>query len=95
MWTTVELAKAVDALGYRFIQVDEVYHLYTWSCDLFRGFMNTFFKVKEEASGWPPDCDTLEKQAAYVEEVFAREGVRLDPEAVKYNPGIRQVSWNF
>ena len=95
VWTTVELTKAVDALGYRIVQVDEVYHWDSWSGDLFRGYMNTFFKVKEEASGYPPNCDTPEKQAAYVEEVFAREGVRLDPEAVKYNPGMRQVSWNF
>ena len=59
-----ELLKAVE-VGYTMIRIYEVCH---WSESsqydatsksggLFAGYMNLFFKLKQEASGWPCDID--------------------------------------
>jgi hypothetical protein len=59
--------------------------------------MNTFLRIKLEASGWPENCRTQAEKDAYVEEIWQREGIRLDPTRIEFNPGLREVavSWKF
>lgn len=59
---------------------------------LFAAYVDQWLKLKAEASGWPPGCDTPEQRAAYVEEFWRREGIRLDPANICYNPGLRQLA---
>ena len=91
VFTTVELLKAVDDLGYRVVSVDEVYHWSRWDKSMFGEYIKTFFKVKEEASGWPREEMTEAEKRQHIEEVYQREGVRLDPANIRYNAGMRQV----
>lgn len=89
-WTHVELLKAMEK-GYRMVSVAEVWAWEEWSADLFSGYMNTFFKIKEEASGYPAWCLTEADRDRHIEQVFATDGVRLEKAKIMKNPGLRQV----
>ena len=51
-WCTPELHKAVE-LGYEVQYVYEVWHFDETCEGLFRDYVNTWLKIKQEASGWP------------------------------------------
>jgi len=89
-WTHVELLKAVEK-GYQIVSVDEVWDWEQWSSDLFAGYMNTFFKIKEEASGFPDWCQTEADKQQHIQQVFQTDNVMLDRTKIKKNPGLRQV----
>ena len=75
---------AAMRLGYRLNKIHEVWH--ESSKTLFKGYVDMFFLIKEEASGWPlPDMREREKDE-YID-VFEREnGVRLRKECIENNP---------
>jgi hypothetical protein len=83
----VELEKALEK-GYQVLQLHEVWHFPQQSDELFKDYVNTFLKIKQEASGYPKDCTTEEKKQQYVEEYLEREGIQLDPGKIEYNPGL-------
>ena len=51
-WCTPELQKAV-ALGYQIQYIYEVWHFPDTCQGLFQDYVNTWLKIKQEASGWP------------------------------------------
>ena len=59
---------------------------------MFKEYVNTFLKIKQEASGYPKDCVTEEQKQAYIDEYYEHEGTRLDPEKIEYNPGLRSLA---
>ncbi len=89
-WCTTELVKARE-LGYRVI-AHEVWHFKERSTDLFSGYINTFLKLKQEASGWPEDCETEEEMKTYVEDFEKHENIALNPQNIRKNPGLRALS---
>jgi len=97
-WVSTELQAALDR-GYVVKRVFEVwdykksarYDPETRSGGLFAGYVNTFIKGKAEASGWPDQCVTEEEKRNYIEEFYRAEGVRLDPENIENNPGLRAI----
>ena len=74
-WVSVELQKAVQ-IGYTLLKVYEVwqydtvtkYDPSTGDGGLFAQYMNTFMKIKMEASGYPSQCDTDIERALNVYE---------------------------
>ncbi|XP_054718131.1 uncharacterized protein LOC129227570 [Uloborus diversus] len=90
-WVTEEMKLAVKK-GYRITNIYEVYHFKTSSDSLFRSYIDLFLKFKQESSGWPMECTNDENKAAYVSEYAEKEGIRLNPETIKKNPGRRQVA---
>ena len=68
-WQTDELKKGLS-LGYSLIRIHEVWHFKDMAQydpksktgGLFAGYINTFLKLKQEASGWPKWCDTDAKK---------------------------------
>ncbi|KAL9954815.1 hypothetical protein ACROYT_G042394 [Oculina patagonica] len=91
-WCTPELEVAVEK-GYKILRIHEAWHFPNKQEGLFRNYVNTWLKIKEEASGWPSHVgDDPEKQRQYVENYFAREGIRLDPSNIKKNPGLRTLA---
>ena len=54
--------------------------------------MNTWLKNKEEASGFPSGCTTLSQKQQHVSDYAAREGIRLNIDAIGKNPGKRAVA---
>ena len=92
-WSTPELQKAVEK-GYRILKIHEVWHFPSnqQRKGLFADYVNKWLKIKTEASGWPADCVTEEQKRQYIEEYYVREGIALDYDAIKKNPGRKQVS---
>ena len=62
-------------LGYKVIQVFEVWHWEERSDQLFREYVDTFLRAKMEASGWPSNADAVESKAAYIQRIKETEGV--------------------
>jgi hypothetical protein len=90
-WCSVELEKSLEK-GYQVLQLHEVWHFPLQSDELFKDYVNTFLKIKQEASGYPKDCTMEEKKQQYVEEYLEREGIQLDPGKIEYNPGLHALA---
>ena len=81
-WVSEELKKAL-ATGYKLEKIHKVWHFSetaqydpdTKKGGLFADYINTFLKLKQEASGWPKWCDTKEKKIQYVVEYERHEGI--------------------
>ena len=90
-WCHVELLKAVEK-GYEILRLHEVWHFPEQSDELFKEYVDTFLKIKQEASGYPKDCVTPEQKQVYVSEYLEHEGIKLDPEKITHNPGLRALA---
>lgn len=90
-WTTVEVVKALE-LGYELLALHEVYHFPSKSDVLFKKYIDMFLKIKQEASGWPVNCNTEEEKNSYIDNYYLKEGVKLNPRNIEKNPGRRAVA---
>ena len=90
-WCHVELMKAIEK-GYEVLKIHEVWHFSEHTDELFKEYVNTFLKIKQEASGYPKECVTDEQKERYIDEYYEHEGIRLDPNKIKYNPGLRSLA---
>jgi hypothetical protein len=94
-WTSIEVQKAIE-YGYTIMVIYEIYH-YPNQEKIFDTYVNTFMKMKQESSGVPKYCYNEQggvdedKLNAYIDEYFKHEGVKLDVNKIKYNPGQRTV----
>ena len=90
-WCTVELEKALEK-GYQLLQIHEVlWHFPRKTDTLFKEYIDTFAKIKLEASGYPKSCVTNEQKQAYVD-ILEHQGIQLDPAKIVYNPGLRALA---
>ncbi|XP_046583695.1 uncharacterized protein LOC124290898 [Haliotis rubra] len=91
-WCTPEIVKAIEK-GYQVIKVYEVYH---WSetaqynpetgeCGLFTDYINTFLKLKQQASGWPVWRETEDDKEKYIADYREKEGIQLDKDRIEKN----------
>ena len=97
-WVSEELKKAVE-FGY---EVKKIYEIYQYKMSqfnqttneggLFSGYIDKFFIQKTEASGYPSDCVTEEEKKRYIDDLKAYEGISLDSNKIKFNPGLRSVA---
>ncbi|GAV01658.1 hypothetical protein RvY_12336 [Ramazzottius varieornatus] len=55
--------EAATAHGYTVRKIHEVYHWADSKDELFRPYIDLFYKIKTEASGYPDDCETLQKDS--------------------------------
>ena len=90
-WCHVELMKAIEK-GYEVLKIHEVWHWEQTTDKLFKEYVDMFLKIKQEASDYPPDCVTDEQKQRYIEEYYQNEGIRLDPNKIERNPGLRQLA---
>jgi hypothetical protein len=89
-YCTEEVKEAVRQ-GYKIEKIYEVWHWNESSEDLFKEYIATFLKGKQEASGFPDHVKNIEDELNYIEEYFKHEGIKLDREKIKYNAGLRAV----
>ena len=87
-WVTFELFKALDC-GYRLLFVYEIWHFDTVSDQFFKGYVDNFLKIKQEASGYPSWCQSDSEKEKFIRDYEEAEGVRLDPSNIQKNPGRR------
>ena len=59
---------------------------------VFTEYINTFLKIKQEASGWPEWCKTDDDRRRYIDEYYEKEGIRLEAKNIAKNPGLRQLA---
>jgi hypothetical protein len=93
-----ELRLAVTK-GYRVLQIHEVYEYQVTRYDkntgeggLFAGYIDTFLKIKAEASGYPSWVRSPADEDRYIEEFKQSEGIILDKTQIKYNAAKRGLS---
>jgi hypothetical protein len=95
-WCTPEIQMAVSK-GYKILKIYEVYHFEQSSQydptlgegGLFAQYVNTFLKIKQEASGFPPDCSSEESKLEYIRKYKEKEGIDLEFNKIQKNPGLR------
>ena len=90
-WCHVELMKAIEK-GYKVLKIHEVWHWDQTTDKLFKDYVDTFLKIKQEASGYPKECVTDEQKQRYSDEYYEHEGIRLDPNKIEYNSGLRSLA---
>ena len=89
MWIPNEVRLAIQNC-YKDRDIMEVYEYEETNYDphtreewIFAEYINTFFKRKPEASGYPSWVRNPEDQERYDKNFYARKGVRLDRDAIK------------
>ena len=88
-WPTPELQEAINRIQH----VYEVWHFTRNSNSMFSSYVDTFLKIKQEASGWPEWVgDDPDKRQQYLDDYRAKEGITLDPDKIDKNPGRRSLA---
>ena len=92
-WCTPEIEKAVEK-GYVIKHIHEVWHFppNQRQTGLFKDYVNTWLKTKQEASGWPAWCETLEDKRNYIINYQQKEGIRLDIGQIEKNAGRKATA---
>ena len=54
--------------------------------------MDTFVRLKQQASGWPEGCVTEEQKLEYLVQFLHDEGIELDPQQIEFNAGLRMIA---
>ena len=90
-WCTPEIKEAMR-MGYELKAVHEVWHFQESASGLFESYVNTWLKIKTEASGWPAKCTTEEEKRSFIERFEEKEGIRLEYGNVKPNPGLKATA---
>lgn len=90
-WTTCELLKAIQ-VGYTISHIRCVHHFEETTTDLFRSYISTFLKIKQEASGYPKWCKTEADRKRYTDDFLRHQGIRLDPADIKKNEALRALA---
>ena len=98
-WVTLEVIEALK-LGYKIIRIYEVWHYEDKTQynptekngGLFTNYVNTFLKIKQEASGYPDWVNTEDDKNKYINNYFQHEGILLDKNNIKVNSGLKALS---
>ncbi|XP_052779212.1 uncharacterized protein LOC128216636 [Mya arenaria] len=98
-WNTDEV-KLAQSQGYKIMEIYEVWHFPKISqydqnskCGgIFTEYVNTFLKVKQEASGWPEWCKTEDDKQSYMQKNYDKECILLDYDRICKNPGLRSLA---
>ena len=76
------------ALGYEVLDTYEVLHYDRQITDVFREYVNRWYKIKAEASGYPADYQTNEEKVRYLRKFEEKGKVRFGPDknSIKSRP---------
>ena len=90
-WCTPEIEMAISK-GYTLLRIHEVWHFPQTRVGLFAGYVNTWLKLKQESAGWPGWCTDETTKQQYIRQYKEREGIDLDPQMVRKNPGRKATA---
>lgn len=101
VWVSEEIKIALQC-RYTLINVYEIWQYNSTQYDpdtntggLFSSYINEFFKLKVEASGYPPECNDNESKFNFVRQIERRDKITLDVDAIENNPGLRLIAKNL
>jgi len=93
-----EVRLAVE-MGYRILEIHEVYEYQvtkykreTSEGGMFVDYINTFLKIKAEASGYHSWVRGPEDEERFIDSFEQSEGVRLDRRSIKFNAAKRGLA---
>ena len=92
-WATIEIMKAIE-MGYTLNSIIEVCHFEEQNSELFKGYVSTFLKIKQEANGWDnllgnKGPHTEEQKYEYIRQYKIHQDIQLDYSAIDtFNPGL-------
>ena len=75
-WVTLELEKALEK-GYKLVRIDEVWHFTEHTDGLFKDYIDTFLKIKQEVR-FHHMCDTITSLVSYYSFLFCRRVAFLE-----------------
>ena len=80
--------------GYTLVKIHEVWHFppEERQTGLFKDYVNTWLKLKQESAGWPSWCQTVGQKRDYILRYKEREGIRLDIASIAKNPGRKATA---
>jgi hypothetical protein len=84
----VELEKALEKITESYESTKYGISLF----GLFKDYIDTFLKIKQEASGYPKDRVTKEQKQQYVNEYFKVEGIQLDPNKIEHKLCLQHLN---
>ena len=90
-WCTPEIHAALDR-GYVMQSIDEVWHYEDSKSGLFAQYIDTWLKVKTEASGWPDNVVTEDQKQHYISEYQSVGNIQLEYEKIVFNAGLRALA---
>ena len=98
-YCTPEIEVALNE-GYEIVKIHEVLHWKDFEMydsvnkkgGLFTEYINTFLKLKQQSSGYPENVCTEEEKNEYIDSYLKHEGILMDKESIKKNPGLRSLS---
>ncbi|KAK9745787.1 hypothetical protein QE152_g6621 [Popillia japonica] len=88
-WVIDEVRKSIEK-GYSVLEIYEVWKYHVVN-GLFKEYIDEYLKIKQQATGWPLGCDSTEEKQKYIQQYLEKEGVKLNPDKIAKNPGLRQV----
>ena len=91
IWTTQEVNKAVEK-GYIIKKIHSIKYYERTSRTLFRGYVEKFLKIKQQASGYPEWCKTENEKDKYIKDYYKVQNIKLDKDKIKVNKGLRAVA---
>ena len=56
--------------------------------ELFKPYVDSFLKMKQESTRFPNNCTTEEEKQAYIHDYEHHEGIRLNYDKVDHNQGL-------
>ena len=59
---------------------------------IFHSYINTFLRIKAEASGFPADVKMDDDSKLYINEFKKQESMLLEQRNIKHNPGLRSLT---
>jgi DNA polymerase type B, organellar and viral len=95
VWVACEIKLSLE-FGYTIIEIFEIWKYETVQYDpvtksggLFSNYMDTFLKLKQEASGYPVNCITEEEKDSFINDFEIHEGIKLEKDKIIKNPSKR------
>lgn len=89
--TSIELEVALDA-GYVIKEIFEILHWPKKSSNIFAGYVNTFLRIKQEASGLPEHVQTESEIDDYIATYEREEGIKMERRNLKKSSALRSLA---
>ena len=95
----LEVMQAIK-LGYKVTKIFEIWHypekvkydVHAKEGGLFTDYVNTFLKIKQEASGFPNWVLDETDQNQYINDYYKNEGILFEKNKIVFNPGLKALS---
>lgn len=90
-FTSIELEVALD-MGYEIKEMIEILHWTKTSKNIFVDYVNTFLRIKQEASGLPEHVQSHQEIEQYIELYERHENIKLNEGNIKKSSALRSLA---